>query len=74
MSFYFLDTSNNTSTKTFFTREVYLIDNFKANMLINNDILESKKFAIDLEKDEIYIDSCNITVFIDVQKRFNDFV
>ena len=43
-------------------------------MLIDNDILELEKFFIDLDKDEAYIDSCNIIVFIEVQRRFNNFI
>ena len=53
---------------------MHLINDLKINMLINNDILDSEKFIIDLEKEKTYIDSCDIIVFIKIQRRSNDFV
>ena len=45
-------------------REIYLINNLKANLLIRNDIMRSKKIILDISKNEARIGSCNIIIKI----------
>ena len=49
------------------TRKIYLVDNLKANILIKNNYIESKKIAINNVKKIVYIDSCNIIVIVDIK-------
>ena len=41
-----------------FTRRVYLINELKIKMLIDNDILSAEKNILDLDKKQMIIDSC----------------
>ena len=50
-------------------REIHLINDLKINMLIENDILKSEKFYINLENNIVYIDNCDIFVFVNVKRR-----
>ena len=53
-----------------FTRHVYIVDNLKIKMFINNDILDSKKMIIDLNKQQMTIDSCkNIITSLKIINR-----
>ncbi len=56
--------------KAMFMREIYFVNNFKTNMLINNNIFNFEKFNLFINKEEIYINSCDITILINVQRRF----
>ena len=67
---YFIDEKNDKSTKIMIRRKVYLINNFKINMLINNDVIDSKRWNINLNKKETLIESCEIIITIDIQRRF----
>ena len=50
-----------------FTRYVYIINNLKVKMFINNDFFNSKIIIINLKKQKITIKSCqNITTFFNV--------
>ena len=42
-SMYFLDQKNNKIVKTMIRREIYSMNNFKVNMLINNDVIDFEK-------------------------------
>ena len=52
-----------------FRREIHLVDDLKANLLVGTDILGPEKIAIDLGKREAFIGSCNVTVPIDIGSR-----
>ena len=45
-------------------REIYLINNLKARILINNNVINSKKIIIDITKSKIYINSYKIIAII----------
>ena len=55
---------NNNKTLTYITRKIYLINNLKVNLLIKNNIMKSKKIRLDVSKNEVYINSCNIIIKI----------
>ena len=53
-----------------FTRHVYIVDNLKIKMLMNNDIFDSKKMIIDLNKQQMTIDNCkNIITSLKIINR-----
>ena len=65
LSMYFSETnSSDTSTKTVITREIHLVDDLKANLLIKNDILDSKQVDIFNSTEIAFIDSCDVTISI----------
>ena len=45
-------------------REIHLISNLKAYILINNNIIELKQIAIDVNKSETIINSYNVIISI----------
>ena len=60
-------TKNDFSALTFIAREIHLINDLKAKMLIENDLLSSKDFIIDIEKKSTTIDSCEINIALEIQ-------
>ena len=50
--------------QTNFRREIYLIDNFKKNMLLNIDIIKFKQIDVFIFFIIVYINSYNVIVFI----------
>ena len=68
---YFSEKNNNDElVRAKITRKVHLIDNLKANMLIENDVLRSKKFDIFTFTSTVYIESCEIIISIFIKNRF----
>ena len=61
--------SSDTSTKTVITREIHLIDDLKANLLIKNDILDSKQVDIFNSTEIVLIDSCDVTISITIRTK-----
>ena len=55
--------------KTIIIREVYLIKDLKANLLIENDILKFELIDISTSINTVYIESCKITIFITINIR-----
>ena len=55
--------------KTLITKEIHLIDDFKANILIENDVLKSELIDVSIFKKSIYIESCDVTIFIRIQTK-----
>ena len=49
--------------------EDHLVKDFKANFLIENDILGSEKVKIDLEKDETHLGSCQVTILLSIKNK-----
>ncbi len=51
-------------------REMHLIENLKANMLIDNDILEFEDIIIDVQKKNVIIQSCeNLIIEMKIHQR-----
>ena len=69
---YFIDEKIDKSTRIMIRREMHLINNFKINMLINNDVMNSQRWNINLNKKQIFIKNCEIVVLIDIQRRSID--
>ena len=61
------DTKNDQKTTSLFRREIHLVDNLKANMLLDNDIIEFEDFAIDMTKRHAVIDSTDITISLKIR-------
>ena len=61
---YFADTKNDTFTNAVIIRKIHLVKGLKANLLIENDILNSKMIDISNSTKSIYIDSCDVTISI----------
>ena len=64
---HFVDIKNDKFVISILRREVHLIDNLKANMLINNDVLDFENIIIDSIKKQIHI--INIDVIISMNIR-----
>ena len=68
---YFLEKNkNDTTIKAKIIRKIHLINDLKTNMLLKNDILDSKKFDIFTSTSSTYIESCEITISIFIKNRF----
>ena len=55
---------NGNKALTCVTREIHLINNLKANLLMGNNIIGSEKIVLDISKNEVSIDSCDIIIAI----------
>lgn len=69
IDFYLDNLKNEISATTYFHREVHLIDNFKVNVLIKINILDSKEFSLDLSTKTVFIKSCNIIISVNTEPR-----
>ena len=70
ISVYFSDlTKNDFSALTFIARKIHLINDLKVKMLIENDLLNSKDFIIDIEKKSTTIESCEINISLKIQSK-----
>ena len=50
-------------------REIHLVDNLKAHMLLSNDVIGSKKIVLDIAQSKIYINSCEVIAIITSRQR-----
>lgn len=50
-------------------REIHLIDNLKARMLIGNDIVGPEGIVLDVSKSKAFIGSCGVTADISCRQR-----
>lgn len=50
-------------------RELHLVDNLRANILIGNDIIDAEGITIDIAKEKAYIPGCKATVPITAKQR-----
>ena len=64
---YFFDQKNDVTIKAKIIRKIHLIDNLKINMLLSNDVIESKKIDISISNKSIYIDNCEIIASFEVR-------
>ena len=63
---------NNTRVFAQITREIHIVDNLKANILIDSNILTSKRIMINFDTQLITIDSYrSITISINSRARSN---
>jgi hypothetical protein len=70
VSIYFSKTSDsNKSVLIKIVREIHIIENLKANMLIENDVLDSEEFVLDVSNKSVYIKSCNIIIELKIRSR-----
>ena len=63
---------NDKSITSIFRRKVYLINNFKANMLINNNVIEFENIMINSIKKQTFITSINVIISIKVKLSKNN--
>lgn len=49
--------------------KLHLVDGFRANILVGNDILSPKGFAININKNCALIISCGVTILINARQR-----
>jgi len=49
------------------TREVYLVENLKINILIKNNLIDFEKIVINIIDKLIFINNCNVIVFLKVK-------
>ena len=70
ISIYFSELAkNDTPAFVFIIREIHLVNDLKVKMLIDNDLLNSEKFIIDVEKKSTTIDSCEINIMLEIQLK-----
>ena len=62
-------TKNDFSALTFIARKIHLINDLKIKMLIENDLLNSKNFIIDIEKKSTTIENCEINISLKIQSK-----
>ena len=68
---YFLEKDkDDTTVKAKIIREIHLINDLKTNMLLKNDVLNSKKFDIFTFTSSAYIENCEIIISIFIKNRF----
>ena len=48
-------------------KKIHLINELKINIFIDNDFIESKKIKIDVINNFVYIDNCEIIIFLNVK-------
>ena len=71
ISMYFLEKDKHDEiVKTKIIRKIHFVNNLKANMLIENDVLKSEKFDIFTFTSTVYIESCEIIISISIKNRF----
>ena len=68
--YFFEKDKNDTTVKAKIIRKVHLINDLKTNMLLKNDVLNSKKFDIFTSTSSAYIESCEIIISIFIKNRF----
>ena len=51
------------------TREIHLVNELKANILIDNDVLNSKMFDISMSISTTYIENCDVIISITIFSR-----
>ena len=64
---YFFEKKNNVFVRAMIIKKNHLIDNLKINMLIDIDLIESKKMNINIFNKTIYIINCDVIVSFDVR-------
>ena len=55
------------TTRACLRRKIYIIDDLKANMFIDNDVMKSKNINVSLNKEIAYIENCKIIVLMKIK-------
>ena len=63
---------NDKSITLMFRRKIHLINNFKTNMFINNDIIDSKSIIINSIKKQTFINNTDVIILIKVKSLKNN--
>ena len=63
---------NDKSITLILRREIHLINNFKTNMLINNDVIEFESIMINLIKKQAFIINIDVIISIKVKLLKNN--
>ena len=61
------DIKNEKKITFLFSREIHLINELKINMLLNNDIIDSKQIVFDVTKKFVYIDSIDVFITLNIR-------
>ena len=70
ISLYFLATNlKNKVILASITRELYIVDELRANVLIDTDIIESEEIVLDVTNQKTYIINCDVTISINAKQR-----
>ena len=65
--------ANNKSTIACFIRHFYIVNNFKANILLDNNIFDSKNAVVHISQQKFIIDNCgNFSISLKVVVKNND--
>ena len=64
---YFFDQKNDNLIRAKITRKIHLIDNLKTNILLRNDVIDSKKIDVSISNKSTYFDSCEVIVNLKVR-------
>ena len=66
---YMSNVKNDKQVLTCIEREIYLIDDLKANLLIENDFLRFEEFIIDVNERKVTIANCDVTINLFIKQR-----
>lgn len=70
MLFYFLKTIKSDSLAyTCIWQELYFLNSFRANILIDNNLLGLKNMTINIVLKSAYIGDCKITILLNVRQK-----
>ena len=68
LNFYIFDTiKNNKLFVTYFKREIYFVNNLFVKIFIDVNTIILKKIIIDVDKQKIIINSCEITIKFNIK-------
>ena len=76
INFIIFNKFNNKAISVRFTRFIYIVENFKDNVLFNNNIFNSKNIAVYINKQKFIVDNCDdfstsLKVMIKNNERIN---
>ena len=66
---YFSSTKNEFFFVTLIRREMHLINHLKINMLIDNDVIDSKDIVIDSINKKTFIRNCDVKMLVEIRTR-----
>ena len=73
LNFVISDELNDKSAKACFIRYLYIVNDLKVNIFLNNDILESKNMFVHVDKEKLFVDSCgNFVASLKIIARDDD--
>ena len=73
INFVIFDEINDKSTIVYFIRYFYIVNNFKVNILFNNNIFNLKNVVVHVNQQKFIIDNCdNFSISLKVVVKNND--